>query len=270
MNLSTSARFCEQTWAKFAAPISPKPSQFGIVNFGFRNGIELTVRFIRIVFDLANSHIFQLVTNQMNTSISKIALSLAFAFCISVLNSYANAQATAPAKETTQETEEKPEPVKVALKDGAIQFAATGTWKSVKPRSGMVKFEMQVPKVGDDANDGRLTFMPAGGSIEANITRWRGQFAQPDGSDTADKTKTEKMELAGQTVHMVDISGTYMDSPMGPRGKKVERANYRMLAAIIETADYGKIFVKLYGPKGTIDKNADHFKSMIKSLEMAE
>ncbi|MFK7766081.1 MAG: hypothetical protein AB8B55_02480 [Mariniblastus sp.] len=205
----------------------------------------------------------------MKTSILKISLCCVFALTVSVMSNYSFAQATATKQDDTK-TEEAPAPIPVTLADGNVKFSATGTWKSVKPKIGMIAAEMQIPKVGEDENNGRLTVMAAGGSVEANITRWRGQFAQPDGSDTADKTKTEKMEIAGQTVHMVDISGTFMDSPGGPRGAKIERANYRMMAAIVETADYGKLFIKLYGPKATIDKNADHFKAMIKSMEVAE
>ena len=63
--------------------------------------------------------------------------------------------------------------------------------------------------VGKDTEDGRLTIMGAGGSIEANIDRWYGQFKQPDGSSTKDKAKVSKSKVAGQTVHMVDISGTF-------------------------------------------------------------
>jgi hypothetical protein len=41
-----------------------------------------------------------------------------------------------------------------------------------------------------------------------------------------------------------------------------------MLAAIVETEDNGNYFVKFYGPKATVDKNADAFHSMIESLKI--
>ena len=167
---------------------------------------------------------------------------------------------------------QKSEPFAVKVADGNIVFSASGPWKSVPPRSRMLEAEIKIPKVGDDPADGRLTIMGAGGSIEANIERWKGQFSQPDGSDTTDKTKVEVKTIADQKVNMVDIVGTYLDSPGGPMagGPKVERPNYRMLAAIIETENYGNYFVKLYGPKATIDKNAEAFKKMIKSLKIAD
>ena len=171
----------------------------------------------------------------------------------------------APAQEET-------EPFAVKVADENIVFSAAGPWKSVTPRSRMLEAEIKVPRVGDDPADGRLTIMGAGGTIEANITRWKGQFSQPDGSDTSDKTKVDVKTIADQKVHVVDIVGTYLDSPGGPMagGPKVERPNYRMLAAIIETENFGNYFVKFYGPKPTVDKNEKAFKEMIKSLKIAD
>jgi hypothetical protein len=132
----------------------------------------------------------------------------------------------------------------------------------------MIAYEFAIPKAEGDEQDGRMTVMAAGGSVEANIDRWIGQFTQPDGSNTADKAKTEEKEIAGHKVHLVDIPGTYNESmgggPFAP-GKVVERPDYRMLAAIIETpaASY---FIKLYGPDKTIAANADGFRKMVEGM----
>lgn len=168
--------------------------------------------------------------------------------------------------------EKEPDPISVKVAEGSIHFTASGTWKSVPPRSNMLDAELKISRVEGDTADGRLTIMGAGGSIEDNIVRWQGQFVQPDGSDTADKTKQKKSEVDGQKVITVDITGTFMDSVGGPFSgqPKVERKDYRMLAAIIQTEANGNYFVKLYGPKTTIDKNAKHFKSMIKSMKVVD
>ena len=174
--------------------------------------------------------------------------------------------------ETTKKDEKTPDPFEFKVADDNIQFTASGTWKNVPPKSRMLEVELKIPRVGADTEDGRLTIMGAGGSIEANILRWQNQFKQPDGSSTAAQTKTEKKKIAGQTVNMVDITGTFIDSPGGPFSgqAKVERKGYRMLAAIIQTEAKGNYFVKLYGPKPTIDKKAEHFKSMIQSLKVSD
>ncbi|HEX5444854.1 MAG TPA: hypothetical protein VFW87_13540, partial [Pirellulales bacterium] len=106
-----------------------------------------------------------------------------------------------------------------------------------------------------------------------NIKRWYGQFRQPDGGSTADQAKVEQKTVAGQDVTLVDVSGTYLDKPGGPfaGGKTVEREDYRMLAAIIETTQKGKktgnYFIKLIGPRKTIAENQKAFDAMIESLK---
>jgi hypothetical protein len=69
-------------------------------------------------------------------------------------------------------------------------------------------------------------------------------------------------------VTLVDVSGTYKDMPGGPfaGGKTVERPDYRMLAAIVETAKDGSHFLKFYGPAETVAKHADGFRTMIEGL----
>ena len=168
------------------------------------------------------------------------------------------------------ETVATPEPFDVAVAKSKIKFSVSGTWVSVQPRSRMLDAELKIKRTESDSADGRLTIMGAGGTIEANISRWQTQFKQPDGGSTAEKTKTEVKTIAGQKVNLVDITGNYIDSPGGPFSgqPKIERENYRMLAAIIQTPTNGNYFVKLYGPKATIDKNEEHFNSMIESLKI--
>lgn len=212
----------------------------------------------------------------MKTRSIAFTLTLLVLICFSaqfVTAQTAERQDKTKTKQDEKPTKEKtPEPIKVSVAEDNIYFTVSGTWKSVTPRSNMLDAELKIPRVAGDTTDGRLTIMGAGGSIEANIVRWQGQFVQPDGSDTAEKTKQEKKKIGGQTVNLVDITGTFMDAVGGPfSGKpKIERKNYRMLAAIIQTESDGNYFVKLYGPKATIDKNAKHFKSMIQSLKVVE
>jgi len=115
---------------------------------------------------------------------------------------------------------------------------------------------------------GRMTVMGAGGGVQANVDRWYGQFTQPDGSATKDKASTKTLKLAGSTVTLVDVSGTYKDSPGGPfaGGKTVDRPGYRMLAAIVETPASQSYFLKFYGPAATVAKHADGFRAMVEGI----
>jgi hypothetical protein len=164
----------------------------------------------------------------------------------------------------------KPEPEKAASGDGRtivlgekLTLTAPAHWVPKAPAMQMIAYEFAVPAVEGDSQDGRVTVMTAGGTVEANITRWAGQFAQPDGSET--KTKTEKKTVAGQEVHLVDLAGTYNDS-RGPFSPAVARPDYRMLAAIIPTSD-GSHFIKFYGPKKTVGENEQAFRGMIEGMK---
>jgi hypothetical protein len=139
-------------------------------------------------------------------------------------------------------------------------------WVKKEPRSQIVEREFAVTAVADDETDGRVTMMGAGGSVKANIDRWIGQFTQPDGSATKQRAKVTKREIGGQTVHIVDISGTYKDRPQGPFGPSVDQASYRMLGAVIVTKDRGSYFVKLYGPENTVASGETSFMEMLDSL----
>jgi len=163
--------------------------------------------------------------------------------------------------------EDKAAGEKVTLADGKLSLTAPAAWERKEPSVRIIEHEFAVPAADGDKEAGRLTIMGAGGSIEANIERWIGQFEQPDGAATKERTKREKLTVDGQTVHMVDITGTYKDQ-RGPFAPAVIRDDYRMLAAIIPTEKSGQYFVKLYGPKKTIAANEKAFRAFVESLEV--
>ena len=155
-----------------------------------------------------------------------------------------------------------------AIAEGSLSLEAPAGWKRVQPKSGIVETEFSIPSAQDGEDAGRMTVMGAGGTVQANIDRWFGQFTQPDGSATKDKAATKKLEIAGCTVTLVDISGTYKDKPMGPfaGGAGVDRPNYRMLAAIVEAPGRGNHFLKFYGPAATVTAHADGFRKMVEGI----
>lgn len=151
--------------------------------------------------------------------------------------------------------------------EGKLTFTAPAGWTEKKPAINFIEAEYSIPPVQGDENPGRLTATGAGGSVEDNVKRWADQFA---GEGGAAKPKVDKLTVGGAEIQLVDLAGTYKDSPGGPfaSGKTVMRNNYRMLGAIIQTKDKGNYFLKLYGPKATIDENEKPFHEMVKSLKM--
>jgi hypothetical protein len=156
-----------------------------------------------------------------------------------------------------------------AIDQSLFKLTAPEKWVKKEPKSKIVEFEYAAPATKGDNEDGRMTVMRAGGGVDANIERWVGQFTQPDGKSTADRTKRSKKNVAGLEVHVVDISGTYKDQPGGPFGPSVNKEKYRMLAAIIVAKD-AQVFVKFYGPEQTIADNEKAFTSMIDGIDTSK
>lgn len=162
---------------------------------------------------------------------------------------------------------------KMLLADEHFEMTVPDKWERKQPSNNIIEYEYEVPASTGDARPSRMTMMGAGGSVEANINRWYGLFRQPDGSETSKTAKVEQKKVVGQEVTVVDLSGTYLDKPGGPLapGKTVEREDYRMLAAIVETTKKGKktgnYFIKLVGPRQTIADNKEAFEKMIESLK---
>ena len=175
--------------------------------------------------------------------------------------------------EAAAEEKTKSKDYLLTIAGGKLSITVSGRWTAKKPAVRIIEHELSVPKAKGDAADGRILMMSAGGSIEANLSRWFGQFSQPDGKSTKDRAKVTKTEVAGHEVRIVDISGTYNDR-RGPFAPAVKRADYRMLAAIVSVgkkqgAPAGNYFIKFYGPKKTVAANEKAFTAMIESLKTA-
>lgn len=105
-----------------------------------------------------------------------------------------------------------------------------------------------------------------GGSVEANMDRWIGQFLQADGKPSKTAAKIVKRTIHGWPVTTVDVSGAYtgMGGPTAPSGAPA-MPGYRLLGAIVE-GPQGSIFFKFTGPAKTVAANQAAFDKMLDSL----
>ncbi|MGE0605967.1 MAG: hypothetical protein AB7O62_02495 [Pirellulales bacterium] len=150
-----------------------------------------------------------------------------------------------------------------SIEAGDYKLAAPEAWKREKPRNRIIEQEFSVPAAEGDETPGRITMMFSGGSLDDNLDRWKGQFKQ------IDKAKdVEKHKIADLDLHILDITGTFVDKP-APFAPGVDREGYRMLGAIIEMGK-SNYFIKFYGPKATVEEHADEFKKLLDSLKKAE
>jgi hypothetical protein len=94
-----------------------------------------------------------------------------------------------------------------------------------------------------------------GGSVQANIDRWKGQFTQPATPTIANRV------VHGLKVTTIDIAGNY-----GGMNGGAGKPGYRMLGAIIENQG-GNIFLKFTGPAKTIAANQSKFEQFLRSFD---
>jgi hypothetical protein len=139
-----------------------------------------------------------------------------------------------------------------------ITLAPPGNWEQKPPASQIIAAEYSLPRAEGDDADGRLTISTAGGSVEANIDRWKGQFVpQPQ------EASQEEIDVARLKITVVDYSGDFNDQ-RGPFAPADKRPGYRMIGAVIPVQ--GQLyFIKATGPQKTIAKHADAIHEFIRS-----
>ena len=141
-----------------------------------------------------------------------------------------------------------------------VTFTAPAGWGRKEVQGGFVDAEYVLPKAEGDAADGRLTVSRAGGAIDANIERWRGQFGGKPEKETRDE-----FEVAGVKVIVVDMSGEFADQ-RGPFAPPTKRAGYRMFAAIVPIGAQNH-FIKATGPEKTIAQQQEALLAFVRSAQ---
>ncbi len=143
-----------------------------------------------------------------------------------------------------------------------IQWTVPKRWSEQGPRE-MRAATYTIPAAQGDPEPAECAVFyfgnSQGGSVDANIERWVGQF------QTGMPPARSEREVNGLKVTLVQIAGAYL-APSGPmmqsQGKK---DNYRLLGAIVE-GPQGSVFFKLTGPAKTVGECEGEFDAMIGSL----
>ena len=148
-----------------------------------------------------------------------------------------------------------------------VHWTVPATWKAEPPRPMRAATYTVAPAPGDrEPAECGVYFFGAGqgGSVEANIDRWRSQFTDPNGKTTP--ARIDKAQVHGLRVTRIDTSGSYsgMGGPLASGEHAV--AGYRLLGAVVE-APGGNVFVKFTGPMKTIAANQQKFEGLLASFQ---
>ncbi len=145
-----------------------------------------------------------------------------------------------------------------------VQWSVPKRWEVQGQRSPMRAASYTIPPAEGDSDAGECAVFyfesGQGGSVDANIERWVGQFDQPSGPERGTK------DVEGMKVSTVKIGGTYL-APSGPMmmpsGKK---DNYKLLGAIVE-GPKGLVVFKFTGPAKTVDNASNEFDALVSSMK---
>lgn len=135
-------------------------------------------------------------------------------------------------------------------------FSSPSNWVSSVPTSKMRKAQFKVS--GEKGKDAEVAFFYFGsggaGGVKANVDRWMSQFEEAKGREVKNTTIGETPVTYAQ-AHGTFLSGRAF-------GPKTPLENYALLAAIIEGTN-GSIFIKMTGPKETVESQLSVLKKMV-------
>lgn len=146
------------------------------------------------------------------------------------------------------------------VKVGDITLVVPATWKQQPPANKLRLAQFEIPATGNDKEPAELSVFNfgAGGTVEQQVERWKGQFLPENREFSQEQGKIE----LGQYV-LVDLAGTYK-KPSGPPilAKTTPMPGAEMLVAMIST-EQGTYFLKLVGLKATVSAAAADFRKSI-------
>jgi hypothetical protein len=125
---------------------------------------------------------------------------------------------------------------------GGFVFQQPAGWAWIVPSSPMRRAELHIVRDKQQADVVFFYFGPGqGGSVDDNVQRWLGQFAEP-----LKEKKISSTETGGVKVTFVGAEGTFQSGM--PGGDKTPLTGYALRGAILE-GPKGNVFVKLTAPK---------------------
>jgi hypothetical protein len=144
--------------------------------------------------------------------------------------------------------------------DGPSPFwVAPPTWKMLPNPSTMRLATYRIPRAAGDTQDTDLSVVQAGGTTDANIDRWLGQFDQA-GKDT----RTVRV-VHGMKVTIVEVQGNYLGGGMTADNKPASNPGWALLAAIVETPGIPTFF-KMVGPAKSVAAARPAFGALLASV----
>jgi hypothetical protein len=149
-----------------------------------------------------------------------------------------------------------------------LKSAAPSAWKE-EPAGRMRLMQFRLPRTKGDPYDAELViYKGIGGSAQANIDRWKGQFTPPEGKSIDDVAKVDEIKIGGRDAARLDVHGTYLykQRPFDPSDKGEKRPDYRQVAIQFD-GPQNTYHIRLIGPAKTVEQYKKGFDEWLKNFK---
>ncbi len=143
---------------------------------------------------------------------------------------------------------------------GDLAWDAPASFSKVDHPSSMRKATYNPPRVDPDTEAPELAVTVVGGSIDANIDRWVGQF-DAAGKETLARTMRK---VGPYDVTIVEMKGTFAGGGM-MGGPSTPKAGFALLAAIVPAGERSWFF-KMTGPEASMAAAREGFDALVASI----
>lgn len=149
-----------------------------------------------------------------------------------------------------------------------VFFETPKTWRRQAPSSPMRAAEFAIPG-SDGAKEALLSVYyfgrQSGGSVADNIERWKGQFLGANGAPPPGSVRTAREN--GLAISIVTTEGTY-SAGMAMGAPSTPEPDSALWGAIIE-GPQGNVFLKITGPKKSIERASPDFERLLATIRPA-
>ena len=140
-------------------------------------------------------------------------------------------------------------------------------WSARTPSSSMRLAEYTAPARGDTAGAEIIVYFfgaGQGGSVDANLARWKSQFSNPDGAPVSERVVRDSTGAFPLTI--ASYRGTYARGIGAGSTPEKARPNHGLIAVVAETPK-GTLFFQMFGPITSVDAQRDAYLAFIKRLK---
>jgi len=151
---------------------------------------------------------------------------------------------------------------------GRVAFAGLtapvpDAWSMEPPSSSFRAVQMTVPGEREAGDAEFVVFVGIGGSVADNVQRWEGQFTDEDGNPV--DAEIDERTVSDLRVTTAILSGEYSGG-MNPRDYGEDKM---MIQSIVEKPGGEKVFIRLLGPRETVQASREAFFGVIDGIEPA-